>query len=290
MSPLLLAGIAALTVLCALLIIRPLVRRPATTEAVTDPALAVYRHQLAEIARDAESGRLGVDEARAATLEVQRRLLAAADRAEGTSGLARSSGRAGMVVVGIAALGALGLYGLRGSPTLPDLPAAERPAPVNLAEAIAALPLEQRRQAIRDMVDNLATRLSGTPDDVDGWVRLGQSYSVIGEEALARAAFAHAADRAPNRPDVLAMWARSIYPPEAAQAGPPPPQFLALQRRILALDPESPEALWFVAGAEAEAGNRKQAADLLRRLVTLLPTDNPVRPRIEQMVTELDPS
>ena len=42
------------------------------------------------------------------------------------------------------------------------------------------------------MVDRLATRLEDEPDDLDGWMRLGNAYSVLGENALAVAALERA--------------------------------------------------------------------------------------------------
>jgi cytochrome c-type biogenesis protein CcmH len=41
---------------------------------------------------------------------------------------------------------------------------------------------------IRGMVDRLATRLRENGDDVDGWLRLIRSYTVLGEAEKARAA------------------------------------------------------------------------------------------------------
>ena len=52
--------------------------------------------------------------------------------------------------------------------------------------------VEERQDFIRSMVERLATRLEDEPDDLDGWMRLGNAYSVLGDTAPAIAAFEHA--------------------------------------------------------------------------------------------------
>ena len=39
------------------------------------------------------------------------------------------------------------------------------------------------------MVERLAERLRDDPDDLDGWMRLGNAYRVLGEAAKAREAY-----------------------------------------------------------------------------------------------------
>lgn len=60
--------------------------------------------------------------------------------------------------------------------------------------AIEAMDPEARDAMIRGMVDRLAGRLEESPDDIDGWVRLGRAYFVLGEIEQADAAL----DRAVN--------------------------------------------------------------------------------------------
>lgn len=60
------------------------------------------------------------------------------------------------------------------------------------AEAIAALPPEQRQAQIRAMVEGLATRLSQNGQDVQGWLRLIRSWKMLGEQDKAVAALADA--------------------------------------------------------------------------------------------------
>ncbi len=60
------------------------------------------------------------------------------------------------------------------------------------AAAIAAMPAEQREQAIRGMVAGLAARLEQNGGDLEGWLRLVRSYTMLRETDRARAALADA--------------------------------------------------------------------------------------------------
>lgn len=73
----------------------------------------------------------------------------------------------------------------------PEQPAAGAPQG-EAAAAIAAMPEQDRQQAIRGMVDNLAARLIKESGDVEGWLRLVRAYSVLKESDKAREALANA--------------------------------------------------------------------------------------------------
>jgi cytochrome c-type biogenesis protein CcmH len=149
--------------------------------------------------------------------------------------------------------------------------------------AAATMSPEDRQKMIHSMVDGLAARLKDKPDDVDGWMRLGRAYTVLGEPDRARDALRNAADHAPRRADVLTAYAQALYTPAKA-ADKPPPEYLVLMRRILALDPDNAQALWFVANDAAASGDRKQAADLFRRLLARLPPNAPLRPQVQRQL------
>lgn len=60
--------------------------------------------------------------------------------------------------------------------------------------AAAEMSAADRAEFIRSMVDRLAARLQENPGDLDGWLRLGNAYRVLGEMQAARDAF-EAAER-----------------------------------------------------------------------------------------------
>jgi cytochrome c-type biogenesis protein CcmH len=167
--------------------------------------------------------------------------------------------------------------------------AADRPAPRGPAaadvEAMQRMAPEERQQAIRGMVDNLAARLEAEPNDVDGWRRLGRARLVLGERDKAKAAYARAAELAPDRVEVLSDYAGVLF--DEASGDALPPEFVAVLRRILAIEPDHGDALWFVGLAEAKAGNRDAAAQLWERLLGRLPPDSREYEEVKQRLADL---
>ncbi|MFP6743433.1 MAG: c-type cytochrome biogenesis protein CcmI [Alphaproteobacteria bacterium] len=160
-----------------------------------------------------------------------------------------------------------------GIPT-PDLGLAEAtaaPGPT-AADMAAAQDMTSDEQAamIGSMVARLASRLEDEPDDLEGWRRLGQAYGVLGDNDQARDAFEHAAALAPGDPDVLGQYAEAI-----AQAAPPgapvPVDAVAVFRRLLVLDGDSPVALWHLGLAAAQTGYDAEARELWGRLLAVIP-------------------
>ena len=91
-----------------------------------DADLALHRAQLAELDRDLAEGRIAPAEHATATLEVQRRLLAAADSAD--PAVTRASRAPVLAALVLVPLAAVGLYVVDGSPGLPAAPLVEQRA------------------------------------------------------------------------------------------------------------------------------------------------------------------
>lgn len=143
---------------------------------------------------------------------------------------------------------------------------AQRPGPNG--DAAAEAEDEQGRQ-IQAMVARLAARLETEPDDAEGWLMLGRSYGVLGDREGARAAFARAAALRPGDAQVLSAYARSLLD-DPAGTGPLPARARDLYGRILELDGDNPEALYFSGLAETQAGNTAVGIAHWERLLTLL--------------------
>jgi cytochrome c-type biogenesis protein CcmH len=71
------------------------------------------------------------------------------------------------------------------------------------AAAVAALPADQQRVAIRGMVDGLAARLAQDGHDPEGWLKLVRAYRVLGERDKAVRALAEARRSMTGDPQVL---------------------------------------------------------------------------------------
>lgn len=77
---------------------------------------------------------------------------------------------------------------------------APRPTEGDVAAA-SEMSEADRAAFIRSMVGRLASRLADNPDDLDGWLRLGNAYRVLGETDKAREAFLSAENLASNLAD-----------------------------------------------------------------------------------------
>ncbi|MBM3607736.1 MAG: c-type cytochrome biogenesis protein CcmI [Alphaproteobacteria bacterium] len=71
------------------------------------------------------------------------------------------------------------------------------------AKEIAALPPQERLQAIRSMVEGLAARLKDDGTDTEGWLRLIRAYTVLKDSEKARAAVSDARKALGGNPEAL---------------------------------------------------------------------------------------
>lgn len=76
--------------------------------------------------------------------------------------------------------------------TAPAMPPGPGAPSQEAVEAIQNMPAEERAAMIEGMVAQLAERLEQEPDNLEGWLRLAQSYLVLGREQEALAALRRA--------------------------------------------------------------------------------------------------
>ena len=138
---------------------------------------------------------------------------------------------------------------------------------------------------VGSMVEGLAARLKDNPDDLQGWLMLARSYTVLEDLAKAREAIDNAVRLAPDNTDVLAQQAHVV---RAANGGQDNEESVAIMRHVLEIAPDNMDALWVVGGAEADAGNTAKARELLERLLARIPEDNPDREFVKERLNQLD--
>ena len=91
-------------------------------------------------------------------------------------------------------------------PEVPEAPSAPGPSAADVAAA-TALPADEQMDMIRGMVDGLEARLADEPGDIEGWLRLARSRSVLGEPEAAVAALERALAANPGDPQLAAALA-----------------------------------------------------------------------------------
>ena len=273
--------IAVLTAVVLGLLLVPLARRgraPAPTRAAYD--ITVYRDQLAEVDRDLERGLLVDDQARAARIEIQRRMLAAGpeDGSGGTEEPARPRPRGSVAVIAAIAAavpaGAVGLYLYLGSPGAPGQPFAERGTAT--ADAGAA-----DRDGLRAVVGRLAERLLRNPDDLNGWLLLARSYMTLEHYDDAANAFRRAMGLSDNRADIAAGYAEAVA---LGDGGPITPEVRQIFEGVFAAEPGNTKARYYLGLAKAQQGDVRGALQDWVDLRVLSPPDAPWHPVLEQQI------
>jgi len=219
----------------------PLLRRstmPAAKRGEYD--LAVYRDQLAEVERDRERGLLDANEAEAARLEVQRRMLAAADAGKSDETPPPVPGR--VLAGGLAAtvaVGAFAIYFTLGAPDVPNFPFAER----NVGRDMVAEGASPEHAEVAGLAAKLAARLQDSPGDIDGWILLARTYDTIGDFGKAVQALRHALELSGGRADLAAMYGEALV---QAADGRVTAEAFRLFGDIAAADPLNPQARYYV--------------------------------------------
>lgn len=168
---------AGMTALAAVIVLLPLMRRDAETDAegVGAGEVSVYRDQLAEVDRDLEAGLVGPVEAEAARAEISRRILKAS-RPSGLAAVAPSTSRgrsrfvAAVAVVLVPAM-TVATYLALGHPDQPDQPLAARKA---------AIATTTGGQSLEDLVARVEAHLAANPGDARGWEVLAPVYMRMG--------------------------------------------------------------------------------------------------------------
>ncbi|MFB3134924.1 MAG: c-type cytochrome biogenesis protein CcmI [Rhodospirillales bacterium] len=275
--------IAVLTAVALGLLLVPLARRgraPAPTRAAYD--ITVYRDQLAEVDRDLERGLFGDDQAHAARIEIQRRMLAAGpeDGSGGTEEPARPRPRGSVAVIAAIAVavpaGAVGLYLYLGSPGAPGQPFAERGTATGKADAGAG-----DRGGLRAVVGRLAERLLRNPDDLKGWLLLGRSYMTLEHYDDAANAFRRAMGLSDNRADIAAGYAEAVA---LGDGGPITPEVRQIFEGVFAAEPGNTKARYYLGLAKAQQGDVRGALQDWVDLRVLSPPDAPWHPVLEQQI------
>ncbi|MCW2244523.1 cytochrome c-type biogenesis protein CcmH [Azospirillum fermentarium] len=266
---------AAMTAAVVMLIVWPLARPAGAAGSRAAYDLEVYRDQLKELERERDSGLISAAQADAARAEVGRRMLALESAVAKQADAPAVTGRTRIVAVLLALVipaGALAVYMPLGRPDQPAQPLASRTLPRNdgvPAEVLAA-------------VDKLKQTLAEQPDNIDGWILLGRTYTRMNRYDDAAEAFRQARRIDPKDPDVAAAFGdvavnsnNGIVSEEARGA------FEA----ALAARPDDPRAQFYLALARFQAGDVRGALDQWRGQMAHTPADAPWLPMLKAQIT-----
>jgi cytochrome c-type biogenesis protein CcmH len=204
---------------------------------------------------------------------VRRRAAWAADARD-----ARGSRLAAVAFAGAVPLAAAGLYLMIGAPEL----IAGKPA--LSASQIASLPPRERAEAISAMVARLVARLEVNPEDAEGWRMLARSYAALGENERSAGAWRELLGRVDGLAEDWRGYSAALIASDSAEDR--RVELDAAMRRLAAIAPDDPLALYYLGETARAEGDAATAIAHWTRLVAQLPADAPVRPAIEKMIAE----
>jgi cytochrome c-type biogenesis protein CcmH len=176
----------------------------------------------------------------------------------------------------------------KGQPLTPPAAsdATSGPSSDQIADA-ANMPPAERDKMIRGMVAQLAAKMAHTPDDVDGWMRLGRAYAVLGDTDKAADAYDRAAKLRPDDTDIPVQEVEALLsnrkPDDVI-----PARAVTLLKQVAAASPDRPEVLWYLGVVAARAGQRDEAKAEWQHLLTLLPPDSADHKTVAEALQAID--
>jgi cytochrome c-type biogenesis protein CcmH len=228
----------------------------------------VYKDQLTEIDRDVAAGTIGAPEAKAARVEIGRRLLAAADHQRDPPIASNIGLRRAVAVIALVGLPivAIALYLPLGSPRLSDFPLADR---TRAPEAT---------QPLDNLVAQVEAHLEKNPTDGRGWGVLAPVLARLGryDEAVRayRNSITYSGDNAARRADLgeaLTGAAGGVVTSEAK----------AEFEHAVALNADEAKPRYFLGLAAEQDGHAAEAASIWREMLAKAPPDAPWRPLVQ---------
>ena len=151
-----------------------------------------------------------------------------------------------------------------------------------LTKEILNLNEKEQNLRINQMVEQLADRLKDNKNDFEGWVRLYQSYKVLGSNEKALKALRDATKLNPKNINLKQMLLRELLPTNKK------PVFSNETNRlvddILVLDPNNVDGLFFSGFAAYNKGEKKKAITYWDLLLKQLPKDSLMSKEINKRI------
>lgn len=286
---------AIMTVVVALYILRPLASSSLGAARRGEYDLKVYQSQIDDLDAELARGVISEDEARGARNEIERRMLQAVRDGEPEVGTRGKSGMIAGLVVAVAVPVAAGLLYLDlGRPDLPSQPLADRTDIPGGAAQLAARRNDpasdpgqtQGLDSVDTMVGNLEQRLEDEPENFEGWMLLGRSYSVMDRFGDAAAAYAKAAALPEGQTDPsphMQMGEALVF----SSGGVVTERAIEVFNRALSIDANHPGAQYYLALARGQAGDMQGAYDGWVALAKSSPSDAPWLPALMERINEV---
>ena len=263
--------VAALLLLGALLMLLPSLWKPRwPTGAVqaSEVNLAIYRDQIGEAEKDLQAGLLPPEQLGQVREDIQRRVLEDTTGSHGTTATAPARRTAWALALLLPLASVLTYFSLGD----PQAIGAVAPPPRSAAspqEGNHSVSAEQ----IEGMVANLAQRLKSQPDDAEGWMMLGRSYTALGRYPDAVIAFRRAVALVPGDATLLSDFADVLGMAQGKRLAGEPARMV---QKALDIDPKHVKALALAGSVAFEARDYPAARGYWERLIAVVPADSDI--------------
>lgn len=233
-----------LSVFAILFVLVPYLRAKEPEGSIT-PDIDVYKAQLKELNNDLKSGIIDDGEATRTKLEIERRILKAADGQLISSTLEKPNNFLSLAIVVIILFSAA-FYAVIGTPGMPDFPIEEfrqQEMPMDRVEALAQTD---------DLIAKVKARLASSPEEVQGWGYLANLEMNKGNFQKAAEALYQAHIIAPDVFDYQLMYAESLIMASNERVT---PAALIILNKAKKMAPEHPGPRYYLALADFQAGD-----------------------------------
>jgi cytochrome c-type biogenesis protein CcmH len=222
----------------------------------------VYQDQCRELETDLRNGLIGEPEYQKETQELERRLLAdteTATRASSPSpGTAAANRKLAYTLTAAIPIVAIVFYLARGNPKALNPETAPSTQPAAQTQSGEMTP-----QQIEANVAKLAKRLEENPNDAEGWVMLGRSYTMMQRYADAATAYGRATTLKGSDANLWIDYAEALALSNGQRLEGKP---LEAINRALQIDPNNEQALAFAGEAAFQAADYKKAIEYWQKL------------------------
>jgi cytochrome c-type biogenesis protein CcmH len=272
----------AMIAVAVLILIYPLRKQTPLNRGDLEENLQILRDQINQLKIDEQEGRINAQQAQAATLDIEKRVLleesainadlppdqrgqaneSSIASANGSVNLSVKTSRPWATALGIGIfvpIAGIVFYLMVGNPFV--------------IETFKAPPQQMMtQQDIERMVQRLEDRLKETPNDLEGWKMLARSYSNLERLPEATTALGKALALAPNDPIVMVDYADLLaYQNQSAKGEP-----LKLVLKALTILPDNIKGLALAGTAYYEAKDFTQAQRYWARALALAEPGSPL--------------
>ena len=222
----------------------------------------VYQDQCQELEADLRNGLIGEPEYQKEKQELERRLLADTETAKRTSSASTATSPAtrkvAYAVTAAIPIVAITFYLVRGNPKALNPETA--PSTMPGAETQSG---EMTPQQIEANVGKLAKRLEENPNDAQGWVMLGRSYTMMERYADAATAYGRATTLNGSDASLWTDYAEALALSNGQRLEGKPMEAI---NRALQIDPNNEKALALAGEAAFQAADYKKAIEYWQKL------------------------